>query len=99
MHLAGEADAGYFLGAKVGACDGLANRDAGGAPPVLRLLLGPSDLRGSEGLMFFRGGGNDAALAVDDERASSSGTNVDSENVDRASSTTQNLSLPNIIYA
>lgn len=49
--------------------------------------------------MLFRGGGDDATLAVDDEGARSSGTNVNSENVDKASSTKQNLSLPNIIYA
>jgi hypothetical protein len=99
VHLAGEANASNFFGAQVGACNGLANRYAGSAPPVFRLLLGPPDLRRREGLMFFGGGGDDAALAVDDEGASSSGTDIYSQNVDRASSTTQNSSLPNIIYA
>jgi hypothetical protein len=37
--------------------------------------------------MLLRGGGDDAALAVDNEGASPSGTDVDSKNVDRASST------------
>jgi hypothetical protein len=85
MHLPGEADAGNFFGAQICTCNSFADRDASGAPPVFGLLLGPPDLRRSEGLMFFRGGGDDTALAVDDEGASSSGTNINSENVDRAS--------------
>jgi len=43
--LAGEADAGDFFGAQIGAGDGLADGDAGGAPPVFGVLLGPADLR------------------------------------------------------
>jgi hypothetical protein len=85
--LAGEADASDFFGAQVCTGDGFANRDAGGAPPVFGLLLGPANLRRSERLMFFRGGGDDAAPAVDDDGARSSGTNVNPEYVDIASST------------
>ncbi len=51
------------------------------------MLLGPTDLRRSEGLMLFRGGGDDPAVAIDDDGARSSGTNVNPEYVDRASST------------
>jgi hypothetical protein len=87
VHLTGEADAGYFFGAQTGARDGFADGDACSAPPVFRLLLSPSDLRRSERLMLFRGGGDDAALAVDDEGARSSSTNINPQCVDKASST------------
>jgi len=87
VHLPGKANAGNLLGAEIRGGNGFANRDAGRAPPIFRLLLCPSDLRRSEGLMFFRGGGDDAALAIDDEGAGSSGTNVDSKYVDKTSST------------
>jgi hypothetical protein len=86
VHLTGEADAGNFFGAQIRGGNGFANSDAGVAPPVFWMLFGPADLRRSEGLMLFCCGGDDAAEAVNDEGASSSGTNVDSENVDRASS-------------
>jgi hypothetical protein len=87
VHLTGEANANDFFSFEVGTRDDLANRDAGGAPPVFGMLLGPADLRRSEGLMLFRGGGDDPAVAIDDDGARSSGTNVNPEYVDRASST------------
>ena len=87
MHLSGEADASNFFGAEIGACYGLANRDAGGTPPIFGVLLGPADLGRSKRLMLFRGGRDDAATVIDDEGARSSGTNVNSEYVDGASST------------
>jgi hypothetical protein len=92
VHLTGEADAGDFLGAKICTCDGFADRDVGGTPPVFRLLLGPADLRRSERLVFFSGGGNDAAVAIDDDGACASGTNVYSEYVNTASRTTSSWS-------
>src|SRR5712664_1950773 len=82
VHLTGEADAGDFFGAKAGTRDGFANRDAGGTPPVFGVLLGPTDLRRSEGLVFFRRGGDDAAVAINDDGARSSGSNVNPEYVD-----------------
>jgi len=87
VHLTGEANTSDFFSVEIGTRYGLANRNARGAPPVLRLLLGPADLRRSEGLMLFRGGRDDAAVAVDDECARSSCTNVNPEYVDGASST------------
>ncbi len=51
------------------------------------MLLGPADLRRSKALMLFRGGGDDPAVAIDDDGARSSGANVNPEYVDRASST------------
>jgi hypothetical protein len=88
VHLTGETYAGDFFGAKVGTRERLANREAGGAPPVFGVLLGPADLRRSEGLMLFRCGRNDVAVAVNDDGARTSSTNVNPEYVDRASSTT-----------
>src|SRR5438093_1616685 len=85
LHLDGETDASNFFGAEIGARDGFTNRDAGGTPPILGVLFGPTDLRRSEGLVLFRGGRNEAAAAIYDEGARSSGTNVNPENVDRTS--------------
>src|SRR5258708_31792065 len=85
VHLTGEADASDVVGSKVGARDGFANRDAGGTPPVFGVLLCPTNLRRSEWLVFFGGGRDDAAIAVDDDGARSSGTDVNPEYVDRAS--------------
>src|SRR5438477_2801593 len=85
VHLSGEADASNFFGAEIGARDGFTNRDAGGTPPILGVLLGPTDLLRSEGLVLFRGGRDHAATAIDDDGARSSGTNVNPEYVDGAS--------------
>ena len=87
VHLTGEANTSDFFSVEIGTRDGLANRDAGRAPPVFGVLFGPADLRGSEGLMLFRSGGNDAAVAIDDDGTRSTCTNVNPEYEDRASST------------
>ncbi len=87
VHLTGEANASDFFSFEVGTRDYLANRDAGGAPPVFGMLLGPADLRRSKGLMLLRGGSDDPAVAIDNDGARSSGANVNPEYVDRASST------------
>ncbi len=86
MHLAGEADAGDIFGAKIRIRDGLANRDAEGTPPVFGVLLGPADLRRSEGLVLFGGRREDTAGAIDDDGARPSGTNVYPKYEDVASS-------------
>jgi len=76
VHLPGKADAGDFLRAETSASKRFANRDARGAPPVFRTLFCPTNLGRSKGLVLFRGGGDDAAAAIDDEGARSSRTNV-----------------------
>lgn len=88
VHLTGEANASDFFSVEIGAGDGLANRDAGGAPPVFGTLFGPADLWRSKGLVLFRSGGYDAAMAVDGDGARSASTNVNAEYEDRASSRT-----------
>src|SRR6266436_4065961 len=87
VHLTGEAHASDFFSAQIDTRDDLSNRNARRAPPVSGMLLGPTDLRRSKGLMLFRGGSGDPAVAIDDDGARSSGTNVNPEYVNRASST------------
>jgi hypothetical protein len=76
VHLPRETDAGNFFSAQVGTRDGFADSYARSSPPIFRLLLSPTDLRRSKWLMLFRSGGDDTAMAVNDEGAGSSGTNV-----------------------
>jgi hypothetical protein len=45
VHLAGKADAGYILAVEIRARKRFANGKAGCPPPVVRMLLGPADLR------------------------------------------------------
>ena len=56
MHLAGEANASDVFAGKIRVRKRFANRDAGGAPPIFRLLLCPTYLRSREGLMICRSG-------------------------------------------
>ena len=86
MHLSGETDASDFLRGQIRAGDGFANRDARGAPPVLGMLLGPSDLRRGKWLMVLGGGRDDAAAAIENEGACAASADVNSEYMDRASS-------------
>src|SRR5258708_19289552 len=62
VHLTGETNASDFFSFEVGTRDDLANRDAGGAPPVFGLLLRPAALLRSTGLMPFRAAIHDPAL-------------------------------------
>jgi hypothetical protein len=65
VHLTGKADAGYILTAEIRARKRFANGEAGRAPPVFRMLLGPANLRRGKGSMIRGGGGDNAAVAVD----------------------------------
>jgi hypothetical protein len=76
VHLAGKAHAGNFFAPEVRTRKRLANSDARGSPPVLRVLLGPADLRRREWLVVFGGGRDDAAAAIDDDGAGSSSANI-----------------------
>src|SRR5260370_7282792 len=87
VHLTGEANASDFFGFEAGTRDDLANRDARGAPPVFGMLLGPADLRRSKGLMLFRGGSDDPALAIDNHGPRSSVATLNPDSVNRTSST------------
>jgi hypothetical protein len=76
VHLAGETHAGNFFRAEVRLGESLVDRRAAGAPPVFRLLLGPSDLRGRKWNVLFGRGCDEAALPVDDQGARAAGANI-----------------------
>jgi hypothetical protein len=76
VHLAGEADAGNVIRREVRAGESFANREGAGAPPVLRMLFSPSDLRRGERRVLFSCGREYAALFVDDEGARAAGAYV-----------------------
>jgi hypothetical protein len=84
MHLAGEANAGNVFAREIRSLECVANRCAGGAPPVFRMLLGPADLRRGEGLMVFRGRRDNGAAAIDYDRARPARANVNPEYVDKS---------------
>jgi len=81
MHLAGKADTGNLAGTQIGDGEDFANSEARSAPPVLRVLFGPTDLWRSEGLVFFCGRGADAAIMVDEQSSCAAGADVDAEKV------------------
>jgi hypothetical protein len=62
-----------------------ANRESRGAPPVARVLLGPSGLRAGEVGVLFRARGENYAVLVEDYSAGSACAYVDTENWDTAS--------------
>jgi hypothetical protein len=85
VHLAGETDRGDVFAGQMRRRERLANCDAGGAPPVFRLLFGPADLWSSERLMIRRCGGNQLAAVIDYDGPRATGADVNSEKVDKAS--------------
>jgi hypothetical protein len=62
-----------------------ANRERGGAPPVARVLLGPTGLRTGEVGVFFRARGEDGAVFIKDDGAGPAGADVDAEDWNTAS--------------
>lgn len=79
VHLAGEADTGDIFAGEIGIRERLANGEAGGAPPILGMLLGPADLRRGEGLVIGGGRRDDPAVAINYDGARAAGANVDPE--------------------
>ena len=69
MHLTGQSYARDIVASEVGTGERFANRDATGAPPIFGMLFGPTDLRRSEGGVFFCSGREQMALLIDDEGA------------------------------
>jgi hypothetical protein len=79
MHLAGEAHGGNIAGWGGGLGQYLLHRIAGGAPPIVRILLRPPSVRRSEGRVFGRATGNDLAFAINHDSSRATGSNVDSQ--------------------
>jgi hypothetical protein len=84
VHLPGETDAGNFIGAEAGLLDRFRNGYAAGAPPVVGMLLGPTDLGRGEGSVIFGRGRNDVTVLIDDQGTCTAGSDIDAENVNRS---------------
>lgn len=76
VHLAGKSDAGDGVASEPGGCDGFADGKSGGAPPVAWVLLGPARLWTGKVGVLFGAGGEDGAAVVEDNGASSAGSNI-----------------------
>jgi hypothetical protein len=83
VHLPGETDGGNLIRAhaRERAADGL----GAGAPPIARILLGPSGLGRSEGGMRFGSRGNNLPALVQDESACATCTDINAEELDTTS--------------
>src|ERR671923_853829 len=99
MHLAGEPDACDVFACEIRATKCFANGDAGGAPPVFGLLLRPANLWSRKRLMICGGGRNEPPALIHDDGACATGANVNSEYVDKASSTALNQIGGDMIYS
>jgi len=60
------------------------NGYAASAPPVVGMLLGPTDLGRGEGSVIFGRGRSDMTVLIDDQRACAAGSDIDAENVNRS---------------
>jgi len=76
VHLPGETHAGDFFRAELCLSERLVNGDAAGAPPILGLLLSPSDLRGGKWNVLFGSGCDHVALLVDDQGTRAARANI-----------------------
>ncbi len=79
VHLSRKTDARHVLGFCMRRGHRLFYSCAASAPPVHRILLGPAVLWRCECLMLVRSGRHDLARRVDQKRACSAGSNVNSQ--------------------
>jgi len=82
VHLSGETDtcnAGPF---QVRALQYLRNGNLASSPPIVRMLLGPANLRRRKRSMFVRCGSDYPPIPVHDQGAGSASPNVNPEDVD-----------------
>jgi hypothetical protein len=93
VHLSGKSDARDCVAANRSARERSANRQTASAPPIARILFGPTGARRCERGVLFDAGAEDAALCVDDESARAAGADVNSENVNGRVSSSNFLNL------
>ncbi len=85
VHLAGETYGGDGIGGESGRLERFANRERRGTPPVAGILFCPAGLRTGEIGVLFGARGEDRAALVEDNRAGSTGADVDAKGRDNAS--------------
>jgi hypothetical protein len=78
VHLAGEAHACNVRARQSTLCERSANCQAGGAPPIIGVLLSPADLGRGEMGVFLRCRGNDSTLFIKDQGPRSTSADIDS---------------------
>jgi len=83
VHLSGVANAADLFATEVGSGQRFPNRYRAGPPPVVRVLLRPSDLGGRKGRVIFRGGRNDTPARLDNNHSSAARSNVNTQDVDK----------------
>ncbi len=86
VHLSRESHACNFVRAEIRRPQRLADRGATGAPPVTRILFGPTRPRTGEGLVVFRSGSDDLPRGVHQKRTGTACSYVDSKVRDISSS-------------
>jgi hypothetical protein len=99
MHLAREADAGDVLAREVIARERFANCCASSAPPVFRMLLRPANLRRCKGLVVFGRGRYQATSLINYDGPRAASADINSEDVNKASSTASGQLSGDIIYS
>jgi hypothetical protein len=85
VHLAGESNAGNFVGSSPAGGEGAPHSQRTGSPPIPRILLCPSQLQASERNVLLGAGRDNAAVFIDDECAGAARTNIDPKKVDSPS--------------
>src|ERR1019366_584252 len=85
VHLSGETQTSNGVPPQSGTLQSTWNSNRASGPPIVRLLLGPANLRRSKGSVLFRGGGNDTPVLVNNQDTRSAGSYVNPEYVDKLS--------------
>ena len=82
VHLAGESNAGNFVGSSSASGEGALYSQHRGSPPIPRILFCPSHLRAGERNVLLGAGRDNPAVFIDDECAGAARTNIDPKKSD-----------------
>src|ERR1019366_399043 len=85
VHLSGETQTSNGVPPQSSTLQSAWNGNRASGPPIIRLLLGPSNLRRSKGSVLFRGGGNYTSVLTHNQDTRSAGSYVNPEYVDKFS--------------